>query len=99
MADIAIPAPSAAPPVAHEGPPPAIPEFQIVPRAGLPIVGVVLVGLIVAIAVNGAWGLDFFHVVGGAGWTALDLFLGFVLGPILGRLSIQPRTQFTTPPT
>jgi hypothetical protein len=96
MADIAIPAPSAAPPVAHEGPPPAIPEFQIVPRAGLPIVGVLLVGLIVAIAVNGAWGLDFFHVVGGAGWTALDLFLGFVLGPILGRLSIQARVEFTT---
>jgi hypothetical protein len=95
MADIAIPA-SAAPAVAHEGPPPAIPEFQIVPRAGLPIVGVVLVGLIVAIAVDGFWALDFFHVVGGAGWTALDLFLGFILGPILGRLSIPARVEFTT---
>ncbi|MHB8458080.1 MAG: hypothetical protein ACYDBS_10400, partial [Acidimicrobiales bacterium] len=25
----------------------------------------------------------------------LDLFLGFVIGPILGRLSIQARTEFT----
>jgi hypothetical protein len=82
MADIAIPAPSAVPPVAHEGPPPAIPDFQIVPRAGLPIVGVVLVALIVSIAVNGHW--------------ALDLFLGFILGPILGRLSIPARVEFTT---
>ena len=29
-------------------------------------------------------------------WTALDLFLGFVIGPILGRLSIPARTEFTT---
>jgi hypothetical protein len=57
---------------------------------------VVLVALIVSIAVNGHWGLDFFHVVGGAGWTALDLFLGFILGPILGRLSIPARVEFTT---
>ena len=29
-------------------------------------------------------------------WTALDLFLGFVIGPILGRLSIPARIEFTT---
>ncbi len=29
-------------------------------------------------------------------WTALELFLGFVIGPILGRLSMPARVEFTT---
>ena len=71
-------------------------DFQIVPRAGLPIVAVVLVLLIVGIAVNELWPLTFLHVVGGAAWTVIDLFLGFVLGPIMGKLSIPARVEFTT---
>jgi len=84
---------------AVEGPPPgalALPDFQIVPRAGLPIVAAVLVALIVGIAVNELWPLTFLHVVGGAAWTVIDLFLGFVLGPIMGKLSIPARIEFTT---
>lgn len=77
------------------GPPPR-PDFQIVPVKGLPIVAAILVGLVVAVATNTKWGIDFFHVVGGGFWTALDLFLGFVLGPILGRLSIPARVEVTT---
>jgi hypothetical protein len=76
--------------------PPAIPEFEIVPRKGLPIVAVVLVGLVVAVASNKLWPVEFFHVAFGAIWTAFDLFLGFVLGPILGRLSIPARIEMTT---
>jgi hypothetical protein len=72
------------------------PDFQIVPRAGLPIVGVVLVLLVVGIEVNKLWPLEFLHVVGGAAWTVIDLFLGFVLGPIMGKLSIPARIEFTT---
>jgi hypothetical protein len=80
------------------GPPPGVapPDFQVIPVRGLPIVAVVLIGLVVAIATNSAWAIDFFHVVGGAAWTVLDLFLGFVLGPILGRLSIPARIELTT---
>ena len=78
------------------GGPPAPADFQIIPLAGLPVVGLVLVGLVVVIATDVKWGVDFFHVVGGAFWTALDLFLGFVLGPILGRLSIAARVELTT---
>ena len=73
-----------------------IPDFQIVPRAGLVLVAIVLVGLIVAIAVNKLWPLTFFHVAGGAAWTIIDLFLGLVLGPIIGRMSIPARIEFTT---
>ena len=71
-------------------------SFQIVPLRGLPIVVVVLAGLVATIATNRLWAIDFFHVVGGGMWTALDLFLGFVIGPLLGRLSIPARTEFTT---
>jgi hypothetical protein len=81
-----------------DGPPAGLerPDFQIVPRAGLPIVAVILGLLIAGIAANKLWPLIFLHVVGGAAWTVIDLFLGFVLGPIMGQLSIPARVEFTT---
>jgi hypothetical protein len=81
-----------------QGPPAGVErlDFQIVPRAGLPIVAVVLAALIAAIAANKLWPLMFLHVVGGASWTIIDLFLGFVLGPILGSLPIPARIALTT---
>ena len=95
MAQVAVTSSGA---VAGDAPPAALerPDFQIVPRAGLPVVAVVLGLLIAAIAVNKLWPLEFLHVVGGAAWTVIDLFLGFVLGPIMGKLSIPARTEFTT---
>jgi hypothetical protein len=80
------------------GHPPAVarPEFEIVPRKGLIIVAVVMAGVIAAIAANSLWPLEFFHVAGGAAWTIIDLFLGLVLGPIIGRMSIPARVEFTT---
>jgi hypothetical protein len=89
----------AAPPLAPEAPPQAPPrrlEFEIVPRKGLPIVGLVMVLLIAAIASNKLWPLEFFHVAGGAAWTIIDLFLGLVLGPIMGSMSVPARVEFTT---
>jgi hypothetical protein len=68
---------------------------SVVPLAGLPIIGVVLVGLIVAIQSNSLWGLDFFHVVGGGLWTGVDLFMGFVIGPIMRGLPIPARVELT----
>jgi hypothetical protein len=52
--------------------------------------------LIAGIAVNKLWPLEFLHVTGGAAWTIIDLFLGLILGPIMGRLSIPARVEFTT---
>ena len=96
MATASTPAPAAA--LGGDGPPAASerPDFQIVPRAGLPIVAVVALVLIVAIAINDKWPLMFLHVVAGASWTVIDLFLGFVIGPILGKLSIPARVELTT---
>jgi hypothetical protein len=86
----------AEPEAAGAHPPLEIPDFQIVPRVGLIIIAPILGLLIAAIAVNKLWPLTFFHVAGGAAWTIVDLFLGFVLGPILGRLSIPARIEMTT---
>ena len=86
-------------PAAEASAPPgavAIPDFEIVPRWGLIPVAIVFAGLVVAIAVNELWPLQFFHVAFGAAWTIVDLFLGFVLGPILGRLSVPARIEMTT---
>ena len=72
------------------------PDFQIVPLKGLPIVALVLVALIAAIAANEFWPLEFLHVAFGAAWTIIDLFLGFVLGPIIRQMSPPARVEFTT---
>ena len=80
------------------GPPPgfARPEFSIVPKLGLPFVAAVLIGLITVIAGDWLWGLTWFHVVGGASWTVIDLFVGFIVGPIIGRMSVPARIEFST---
>ena len=70
--------------------------MTIVPVRGLPIVAVILVGLVVAIAGNWLWALDFYHVVGGGLWTGIDLFVGFVVGPIIGRMAVPARIEFST---
>jgi hypothetical protein len=95
MVEIAAPAPTLAD---VGGPAHGIerPDFEIVPRVGLIIAGVAAVLLIVAIAVNKLWPLEFLHVAAGAGWTIIDLFLGLVLGPIMGRMSVPARVEFTT---
>src|SRR4051794_41947509 len=86
--------PLAPPPAARAAPPRA--DFEIVPLRGLPVVGVVLIALVAAIASNKLWALEFFHVAAGGLWTSFDLFLGFVLGPILPRLAIPARVGLAT---
>jgi len=95
MADTAVSAPGAH----FEGPAPAAierPDFEIVPRVGLIFVAIAIVLLIAGIAAGKLWPLMFLHVAGGAAWTIIDLFMGLVLGPILGRMSIPARVEFTT---
>ena len=70
------------------------PRVQVVPVRGLPLVAAVVVFVVVSIAGNWLWALTFCHVVGGALWTAIDLFVGLIIGPILGRLSIEARAEF-----
>lgn len=67
---------------------------DVVPLKGLPVVALVLAGLVVSIAGNWRWALNWYHVAGGGLWTGVDLFVGLVLGPIIGRLSPPARAEF-----
>ncbi len=81
---------------AEAAPAAAASDFEIVPKVGLALTAVAAVLLVVAIAVNKLWPLEFLHVTGGAAWTIVDLFVGLIIGPILGRMSIPARVEFTT---
>jgi hypothetical protein len=73
----------------------ALPKPHVVPLRGLPIVAVVVGFVIASISGNWLWALMFCHVAGGALWTAIDLFVGLIIGPILRRLPVTARAQFT----
>jgi hypothetical protein len=80
-------------PPAGNGPPKL--EFDIVPRKGLPFVALALAFVIYAIASDSQWALTFSHVAGGGMWTAVDLYVGLILGPIVGKLSLPARAEFS----
>ena len=54
-------------------------------------VALALAVLVVAIAANNVWALNFLHVMCGVLWTGIDLFMGFVVGPIIRRLPFEAR--------
>lgn len=70
--------------------------YSIVPMKLVPFAALIIVGLVVSIATNARWALDFYHVTGGGLWTAIDLFVGFVVGPIMGKMSIAARMEFSS---
>lgn len=45
-----------------------------------------------ALATGNSFVLNWIHVLAGALWTGADLFMGFLLGPVLRRLDIPQRT-------
>jgi uncharacterized membrane protein len=70
-------------------------------------VGAALAVMIAVIASRHLWALNFIHVFCGLLWTGIDLFMGFLLGPILRvvdiaarkavLLRLTPRTLFLLP--
>ena len=68
---------------------------------------VALAAMFIAIEFGSNWVLNFVHVMCGGLWTGIDLFMGFVIGPILRRLPLEarravisalvPRTLFLMP--
>jgi len=52
------------------------------------------IGVTIAAIVSGnIWFLDFVHVFTSPLWTGVDLFMGFVLGPILRRVELPVRRE------
>jgi hypothetical protein len=70
-------------------------------------VAAALAVMVASIASGSLWFLNFVHVMTGIMWTGIDLFMGFVLGPILARvdlpvrkavvLRLTPKTLFLMP--
>jgi len=69
--------------------------------------GAAIAVMVFAISNHSLWFLNFVHVFSGLLWTGIDLFLGFVLGPILRSVDVSarravllrlvPRTLFLMP--
>jgi len=52
-----------------------------------------IAAMIVVIVAGNIWLLDFVHVFSSLLWTGVDLFMGFVLGPILRRVDLSVRRE------
>jgi hypothetical protein len=59
-------------------------------------VALVVAVMITAIASHVLWFLNFVHVLAGLMWTGIDLFMGFVIGPILRSCDLPTRRAFIT---
>ena len=47
--------------------------------------------MVAAILGDSLWFLNFVHVMAGVLWTGIDLFMGFIVGPVLRRVSPETR--------
>jgi hypothetical protein len=82
----------------------AVPQIDL---RNLVWVALALAVLTVAVAIDNLWLLNFIHVTAGVMWTGIDLFMGFVIGPILRGapfvarqaiiLRLMPKTLFLLP--
>jgi hypothetical protein len=52
-----------------------------------------IAAMIAVIVASNIWLLDFVHVFSSLLWTGVDLFMGFVLGPILRRVDLSVRRE------
>ncbi|MCC6608296.1 MAG: hypothetical protein IT515_01295 [Burkholderiales bacterium] len=59
-------------------------------------VAIALAVMIAAIGIGNIWFLDWVHVMSGVLWTGIDLFMGFVIGPILRRVDVSVRKEILT---
>ena len=49
--------------------------------------------MVAAILSHVLWFINFVHVFGGILWTGTDLFMGFMIGPIMRRITLQARRE------
>jgi hypothetical protein len=80
MTETVIAAPPAAPAIVS----PLKPWYLVPALAALAL-------MLAAILGDSLWFLNFVHVMAGSLWTGIDLFMGFVVGPVLRRVSGETR--------
>jgi hypothetical protein len=81
--------------VQQSTPPPAT-GVRLVRPGQLVAAAVALIVMIGAIVSEHVWFLNFLHVMSGVLWTGIDLFLGFIMGPILRRLPLESKRMVLT---
>ncbi len=59
-------------------------------------VAAALAVMVAAIEIGSLWFLNWVHVMSGVLWTGIDLFMGFVIGPILRRVDVPVRKAILT---
>ena len=59
-------------------------------------VALLLIVMIAVIRLDNVWLLNFMHVIAGVLWTGIDLFMGFVIGPILKVSPVETRKAIIT---
>jgi hypothetical protein len=79
----------------HTIPTPANDEAPPIRFSNLIWVVLAIAVLVAAILSGVHWFLNFVHVICGVLWTGIDLFMGFVVGPMLRAMPIPARRAFT----
>jgi hypothetical protein len=74
----------------------AIPPTALIRLTNLWWVALAFAVTAAVIAWGDHWVLNFLHVLTGLLWTGIDLFMGFVLGPILRRVDLPVRRAIVT---
>ncbi len=57
-------------------------------------VWLLVAALAVVLAVGNTTMLDYLHVLTGGAWTGIDLFMGFLIGPVMRRMTPEARRNF-----
>ncbi len=70
-------------------PPPPILTWKAIPLLFVPVLA-----LVAALSFGRFVYLDYVHVICGGMWTGIDIFMGLVIGPIIGRMSGPARADF-----
>jgi hypothetical protein len=63
----------------------------LVPIRYFGYMAVAIAVMIAAIFINNLWFLNFVHVLAGVLWTGIDLFMGFIAGPVIRMLKPDNR--------
>ena len=52
-----------------------------------------IIACVSAVAIGNFIFLDYVHVLSGGIWTGIDLFMGFIVGPVIGKLKPPARAE------
>jgi hypothetical protein len=74
----------ATPPIAAAARSPLRPVYLVAAACAFAVMAAAILG-------SSLWFLNFVHVMTGALWTGIDLFMGFVVGPVMRRVSLDTR--------